>query len=546
MRLSSAVAAILALALALPAAASAEDASALAHSGFISLLPPLFAIAAALVFRQVIPALFLGLWFGAAAVNGLSLEAIWTGLLDSVQIYVVGAIANADHAAIIVFTFTIGGMVGIVSRSGGMLGVVNRIAGFASNARRAQLGTAGLGLAIFFDDYTNTLVVGNTMRAVTDRLKVSREKLAYIVDSTAAPVACIALVTTWIGYEVGLIDAAIASIDELQEPYLIFLHSIAYSFYPIFAIAFVFMVASSGRDFGPMYSAERQAAFAEPNEVENEIAPAPDMSEVGPKPGVEGRALNAILPIGVLLAAAFGGMIVTGEGDTFREIVGSANAYKALLWGSLLGALAAGAMAVGSRSLDLGETIEAWLVGAKAMMMGMIVLILAWALVTTTEALGTANYLVTLLGDAVPASLLPTLVFVLAAVTAFATGTSWGTMGILMPLVVPLTWAIISGDGGVDAASLPILYSAISCVLAGAVWGDHCSPISDTTIMSSIASGCDHIAHVRTQMPYALLVAAVAIFAGTLPAGFGMPWWLGLLIGIAALWIILRILGRRT
>ncbi|MEE8166215.1 MAG: Na+/H+ antiporter NhaC family protein, partial [Myxococcota bacterium] len=246
------------------------------------------------------------------------------------------------------------------------------------------------------------------------------------------------------------------------------------------------------------------------------------------------------------LTATFSGMIVTGEGDSFRDIIGSSNAYTALLWGSLLGALTAGILAVGSQSLNLGETIEAWLIGAKAMMMGMIVLILAWALVTTTDALGTADFLVALLGDAVTASLLPTLIFVLAAVTAFATGTSWGTMGILMPLVVPLTWAIISGDGGVDPASLPILYSAISCVLAGAVWGDHCSPISDTTIMSSIASGCDHIAHVRTQMPYALLVAAVAIFTGTLPAGFGMPWWLGLVLGTAALWVILRLLGRRT
>ncbi len=529
---------------AVPAVALAEDANAVANSGFVSIMPPLVAIAAALVFRQVIPALFLGLWFGAAAVNGGSPQAIWTGLLDTVQIYVVGALANADHAAIIVFTFMIGGMVGIVSRSGGMLGIVDHIAGFATNARRAQLGTAGLGLAIFFDDYTNTLVVGNTMRAVTDRLKVSREKLAYIVDSTAAPVACIALVTTWIGYEVGLIDAAIASIDELREPYAILLHSIAYSFYPIFAIAFVFMVASSGRDFGPMHTAERQARRAEPDADQNKDAPGPDMSDVGPKAGVKGRALNAILPIGVLLAAAFGGMFITGEGDSFRDIIGSANAYTALLWASLLGALTAGILAVGSRSLDLGETIEAWLVGAKAMMMGMIVLILAWALVTTTDALGTADFLVALLGDAVPASLLPTLIFVLAAVTAFATGTSWGTMGILMPLVVPLTWAILSGDG--DVASLPILYSSIAGVLAGAVWGDHCSPISDTTIMSSIASGCDHIEHVRTQMPYALLVGAVAILSGTLPVGFGMPWWLALLIGPAVLWIALRFLGRRA
>jgi len=544
MRLISAALAILWFAS--PEAASAEDAATVAHAGFVSILPPLLAIATALLFRQVIPALFVGVWFGASAVNGLSLTAIWTGLLDAVQIYVVNAMADADRVAIIVFSLMIGGMVGIISRSGGMLGVVDHVVRFATNHRRAQLGTAGLGLGIFFDDYANTLVVGNTMRPVIDRLKVSREKLAYIVDSTAAPVACIAFVTTWIGYEVGLIDAAIASIDGLNEPYLIFLNSIAYSFYPILSIIFVFMVASSGRDFGPMRAAERRARERDDGEVESGPLPAPGVDELGPKPGVEGHALNAAIPIAVLLVSVFAGLFVTGEGDNFRDKIGSADSYKALVWGSLLGALVAGNMKDGSRALDLTEAIEAWLVGIKAMLMAMIILVLAWSLGDITVSLGTANFLMAQLGDTVPASILPTLVFLLAAFTAFATGTSWGTMGILMPLVVPLTWAIITGDGSADEVSLRILYSAIASVLAGAVWGDHCSPISDTTIMSSMASGCDHIAHVTTQMPYALLVAAVAIFGGTLPAGFGMPWWLGLLIGTTALWIALRSFGRNN
>jgi Na+/H+ antiporter NhaC len=435
----------------------------------------------------------------------------------------------------------IGGMVGIISRSGGMLGIVDHVIRFATNHKRAQVGTAGLGLAIFFDDYANTLVVGNTMRPVTDRLRISREKLAYIVDSTAAPVACIALVTTWIGYEVGLIDAAIASIDGLDEPYLLFLNSIGYSYYPILALAFVFMVALSGRDFGPMRTAEtlarREVAGKDERSAEQSL------SGAEPDPGIEGRARNATVPIGVLLVAVISGMIVTGEGDNLRAIVGSADSYKALLWGSLLGAATAGIMALASRALDVAGTIDAWLIGVKSMLTAIIILILAWSLASITETLGTASYLMALLGDALPAAVLPTLVFFLAAGTAFATGTSWGTMGILMPLVVPLTWAMI-GDGAAGSASLPILHSAIACVLAGAVWGDHCSPISDTTILSSMASGCDHVAHVRTQMPYALLVGGVAILAGTLPAGFGMPWWLGLVVGSAALWVALRSFGR--
>jgi Na+/H+ antiporter NhaC len=538
MRLSAAITTILCWAW--PAGALAEEAAAAADPGFVSILPPLVAIVAALVFRQVIPALFFGVWLGAAAVGGLSLASVWTGLLDAVQVYVVGAVADADHVAIIIFSLLIGGMVGIVSRAGGALGVVDHVVRFATDHRRAQLGMTGLGLAIFFDDYTNTLVVGNTMRPVADRLRVSREKLAYIVDTTAAPITAVAFVTTWIGYEVGLIDAALAAIDSMQKPYLVLVHAVGYCYYPVLALVFALMVAASGRDFGPMRLAESRARRQEAGEGEEASAPAG--SDIDPRPGVEGRALVAIVPIGVLLVAVVTGLIVTGEGDSFRDIIGSADSYKALVWASLLGALVAGAVAIGSRALDVAETVDAWLAGINAMMMGIIVLVLAWSLSAVAASLGTADYLVELLGDAVPAPLLPTLVFLLACAIAFATGTSWGTLGILMPLVVPLTWAIAGGSG--DATSLPILYSAIACVLAGAVWGDHCSPISDTTIMSSMSSGCDHVAHVRTQMPYALLVGGVAVACGTLPAGFGMPWWLGLPLGTVAMWLALRIFGR--
>ncbi len=535
MRLPAAITAILCWTW--PAAALANE-SAATDPGFVSILPPLVAIAAALVFRQVVPALFFGVWLGAAAANGLSLASVWTGLLDAVQVYVVNTLADADHVAVIVFSLLIGGMVGIISRAGGALGVVDYVVRFATNHRRAQLGMTGLGLAIFFDDYTNTLVVGNTMRPVADRLRVSREKLAYIVDTTAAPITAVAFVTTWIGYEVGLIDAALASIDSAYKPYLVFVNAVGYSHYPILTLVFALMVAASGRDFGPMRAAERRAR----REGAGEELSTPVTSDIDPRPGVEGRASVAILPVGVLLGAVLVGLVVTGEGDSFRDVIGSADSYKALVWASLLGALSAGIMAIGSRALDVAETVEAWLAGVNAMMLGIIVLVLAWSLSAVAASLGTADYLVALLGDAVPAALLPTLVFLLACAISFATGTSWGTLGILMPLVVPLAWAIVGG--GADASSLSIFHASIAGVLAGAVWGDHCSPISDTTIMSSMSSGCDHVAHVRTQMPYALLVGGVAVVFGTLPAGFGVPWWLGLVLGIAAMWLALRIFGR--
>ncbi|QXD15211.1 Na+/H+ antiporter NhaC family protein [Rhodocaloribacter litoris] len=514
--------------------------------GWLSILPPLLAIAIALAFKRVIPALFLGIWVGAWTAAGGG-TGFWSGLLDTFQVYVAGALADPDHAAIILFSLMIGGMVGIISRNGGMQGIVNRIVRWARDARRGQLATALLGIAIFFDDYANTLVVGGTMRPVTDRLRISREKLAYIVDSTAAPVAALAFVTTWIGFEVGLIGDAVGKIDGLDlSAYSIFLHSIPYSFYPILALFFVFVVAGTNREFGPMWEAETRArttgqVLRPGASIDEEAAEGKD---VQPKPDKPHRLINAVLPILVLVGGVLVGLYVTGEGEHLRDIIGSADSYKALMWASLLGTLTAALLSVGQRILSLEETIEAWYAGLKAMLFAMIILVLAWALSEITEVLHTAAYLVHLLGEALPPGVVPALVFLLAAATAFATGSSWGTMGILLPLVVPLVWAILQANDMADPAHYHVLYSTVASILAGSVWGDHCSPISDTTILSSMASGCDHIDHVRTQLPYAALVGTTGLLLGELPVGFGMPWWVALLLGMGVLVAAMRFLGR--
>ena len=383
---------------------------------------------------------------------------------------------------------------------------------------------------------------------LSDRLRISREKLAYIVDSTASPVACVAVATTWIGYQVGLIDDSLALIDGFnQSGYTVFLHSLMYSFYPFLAIFFVFLVAASGRDFGPMLRAERRARRSGVDDGAPSGAPATD-EQLECKPGIEERALNALVPIAVLVISLFVGLYVTGTAGNAQAaglatILGAADPYKALMWASLLGAASAMLLAVGQRLMTLNECIDAWYAGVRIMLFTMIVLTLAWALADVSTDLSTADYLVSILGDALPLAVLPAVVFVLSAVTSFSTGTAWGTMGILIPLLVPLTWALMI-DTGDPMAHTHILYSAIACNLAGSVFGDHCSPISDTTVLSSIASGCDHIEHVRTQLPYAVLVGTVAVLFGTLPAGFGLPWWLGGLAGIAVLIIALRVLGH--
>ena len=526
--------------------AAVAHANVRALPGWVSVVPPLLAIAIALLTKQVVPALFAGLWVGAASLAGFTPRGVFAGMLDSFQVYVLGAVTSAAHAQIILFSFMIGGMVGILIKNGGMQGVVNIIVRWATSPRRGQVTTAILGLVIFFDDYANTLVVGNTMRQVTDRLRISREKLAYIVDSTAAPVSCVALVTTWIGYEVGLIGTAVERIPGLDmSAYSIFLNSIPYSFYPLLTIFFVLTVANLGRDFGPMYDAEARARTTGQvlaADADVDAAARGQADELTLKEGRPVRALNAILPIVVLIGAVLTGLYVTGSGDELRDIIGSADSYAALMWGSLLGVVVAAALTLAQRILTMSEVVDAWYAGLKSMLFAMIILVLAWSLSGVSEQLHTAEYLVSVLGDSLHPGVVPALVFVLASATAFATGSSWATMGILLPLVLPLVWAVL--QAAEHGYAIHVLYSTVACVLAGAVLGDHCSPISDTTILSSMASGCDHVDHVRTQLPYALTVGTVATLFGSLPTGFDVPWWLCLPVAAAVLYAIVRWVGR--
>jgi Na+/H+ antiporter NhaC len=518
--------------------------------GWVSILPPVASIIIALLFRSVIPALFFGIWIGSFAILGFNFRVVWQSFLDVIATYVKSALANADHAAIIIFSLMIGGLVGIISKNGGMYGVVNSLLRFTTNPKRGQVITATMGLAIFFDDYANTLVVGNTMRKITDKLKISRAKLAFLVDATAAPVACIALITTWVGFQLGMIDASIQQIDAVTESaYLIYLKSIAYSFYPIFMLVFVMTIAGTGRDFSSMYKFETESRIGRDPSIQSSETGYSNTAETDrlePKDPSRARAFNAVIPIVLFIGSVIGGLFVTGEGNSVQEIIGSADAYKALLWGSMIAVVSAILLTLVQGIMSLEEAVQSWYEGVKFMVFAIIVLIMAWSLAETTELLQTANYLSSILDELLPVALVPTTIFILAAATAFATGTSWGTMGIFYPIVVPLVWQILSVNGVADPEHFYILYSSIACVLCGAVWGDHCSPISDTTIMSSMASGCDHIDHVTTQLPYALVVASIALLLGTLPTGFGVPAWLMILIGSATVVSTVFILGKKV
>jgi Na+/H+ antiporter NhaC len=558
---------------------------------WMSILPPLIAILFALIFKEVIFSMISGIFIGGA-IMGMYAEGwigIFTGFLKVIDTYILHSLNDTGHISVIVFSIIIGGVVAIISRNGGMHGIVNIIVKYANNARNGQLATYFLGIAIFFDDYANTLVVGNTMRPITDRLKVSREKLSYIVDATAAPISAIAFVTTWIGAELGYISKGVEGInaaggEQINEGvYSIFLNSLPYAFYPILTIFFMGYLIWRQRDFGSMLKAERRARKGDVINPEINDADLSELKDLDPVKGIKYRAFNAIIPVAIIvfgtmvglvytgfsslesqLAAADPNLVITGWGDIWTNmpiidetvnsftrrlgtLIGASDSYSALLWASLCSLFAAMALTIGQRIMSLQKTMETAISGFKTMIPALLILILAWSLALVTDDMHTADYLTGLMSGNVSPWLIPAFTFVLASVVAFSTGSSWSTMALVYPLIIPATWAIcLSPESGMDVATtMPIFYSTVSAVLAGAVLGDHCSPISDTTILSSLASGCNHIDHVRTQMPYALTVGAVSVVFGSLLTGLGLNPWLGMLLGAITCILIVEFVGKR-
>ena len=535
--------------------------------GWLSILPPLLAIVLALVFREVIISLFLGIFLGAGILSvhltGSFLGGLGGGFLSVIDHYILDSLNDRDHLSVIVFSLLIGGIVAVITRNGGMQGIVQRLSKIATSAKSGQFATWLLGIAIFFDDYANSLVVGNTMRSITDKLRISREKLSYIVDSTAAPVSAIAFITTWIGAELSYIKDGIATLEGFPEmsAYSVFLGSLSYSFYPILAMLFIVMVIYSGRDYGPMLKAERRAR--ETGQVKaiipgQEAATLEKPEHLKIAPGAKPRAFNAVIPIAILVLGVLVGLLYTGgafsaEGwknageGFFRKmstIIGNSDSYTSLLWASLTAMVVALALSVGQKAMGLFDAMKTMVEGFKTMFDALLILTLAWALALVTEEMHTADFLVDVLGETLSPYVVPSITFLLAAFVAFSTGSSWSTMAILYPLALPLAWKIGMVSGIDPETQLNLFLNVVSTILAGSVMGDHCSPISDTTILSSLASDCNHIDHVRTQLPYALTVGVVGMLGGTFLASVGVPSWLCFVLCLGILGLVLRFVGK--
>jgi len=593
-----------------------------------SLLPPLIAIALALILRRTLLALFAGIYAGAVVAllehgSGLA-GALTLGLWNVFAVYFRAELLNTFRAEIIGFIVALIAMIGVITRAGGVQGFVERCVILVRSVRSALFLTWGMGILIFFDDYANCVLVGSTMRPLTDRLRISREKLAYIVDSTAAPIAGISLLSTWIAFEVSVFSAQLPDVGIHESGYAFFLRALPFRYYCMLTLLFVAATIATGRDFGPMARAEKRARrdglLVAPgsrpavSERLSTLQPAPQMGRdwrIAAAPialtllltvariFVDGGGLALLRsdPSALLSLQGFGGVVLAGGGATpiffgacsglvlavylagssalraavalgvlvagGLEFFGNplAAALRAWIGPSLAGVLGfAGVFAlvaapVGAAAarwgrpterphLRLDEIRRAGFGGAGALGFAVVLLFEAWMIGAVCRDLATADYLVALLSGWLPPILLPLLLFASACAVSFATGSSWSTMSILLPNVVALA-ASLGAQTQLGAVGMVAI--SIGAVLDGAIFGDHSSPISDTTVLSSVASGSDHLDHVRTQAPYAFVTAALAMICGYLPSVW-LTWWslpLALASAAALVAALLFGLGRR-
>jgi len=444
-------------------------------------------------------------------------------------------LANPDHSSIILFTLFLGGMVGIIYKNGGMGGLVQSLKNLAFGKRSVQIYGWIMGIIIFFDDYANTLLVGNTLRPLTDSYKISREKLSYIVDSTAAPVTSIAIISTWIGYEVSLISDSFKNLGILENPYIFFIKTIPYRFYPIFALFFGFLIALSLRDFGPMLKAEKRAS-TEGKVVRDGSTPLGFSRDEIIEPS---SPFLAVIPILIVFFGCFIMLYITGiqnlgHTSSIEEIIAKSDSFKALTISSFLGLFTAFFLSI--FKFKIKDIMDGAFDGFKAMLSALAILLLAWSLNYVCQNLGTSTYISNLAKAYLSPFFIPSFIFISSALISFATGTSWGTMAVLVPISIEIG----------SKFSPEVLLLSSSAVLSGSIFGDHISPISDTTIMSSLSSSCDHIDHVSTQAPYGILCAFVALFFGVFLTSFKFPVILSYLGGGLFLWLFLYIFGRKV
>ena len=482
------------------------------YATFWALVPPVVAIGLALITKEVYSSLFIGVLMGGILYSGFSFEGTITHIFEDGMINV---LSDSYNVGILIFLVILGTMVCLMNRAGGSAAFGQFAADHIKGRVGAELATILLGCLIFIDDYFNCLTVGSVMRPVTDKFKVSRAKLAYLIDATAAPICIIAPISSW--------AAAVTGFVEGEDGFSIFVRAIPYNFYAILTIVMMIGMVLLRTEFGSM-------KFHEKNALKGDLYTTPGRpydTEKQPEVSVRGTVLDLLIPIISLIICCMVGMLYTGgffSGENFVTAFSQSDASLGLTMGSFFGLLITIGLYQVRRVLKFSECMACIPEGFKSMVPAIMILSFAWTLKAMTDSLGADVYVATVVASSARSFLnfLPAIIFVVGCFLAFATGTSWGTFGILIPIVVAVF----------ENSNPDLMIISISACMAGAVCGDHCSPISDTTIMASAGAQCEHVNHVTTQLPYAVTAAAVS-FISYIIAGFVQSAWIALPIAIA-------------
>lgn len=495
------------------------------YATFWSLVPPVVAIVLALITKEVYSSLFIGILIGAIFHSGFTFEGTVTHIFDAGFI---GVLSDEYNVGILVFLVILGAMVAMMNKAGGSAAFGRWASEHIKSRVGAQLATILLGCLIFIDDYFNCLTVGSVMRPVTDKQNVSRAKLAYLIDATAAPVCIIAPISSW--------AAAVTGFVEGENGFALFIQAIPYNYYAIFTIVMMVAMVLMKVEFGSMKIHEQNALKGDLYTTEDRPYA---NAENEAKEGAKGTVMDLVLPVVLLIICCVIGMIYTGgffSGTGFIQAFSDCDASKGLAYGSCFALLFTIVLYMVRRVLTFEECMECLPEGFKAMVPAILILTMAWSLKGMTDSLGAAEFVEAAMKARAEGlmNMLPAIIFLVACLLAFASGTSWGTFGILIPIVVKVF-------DGVDPTMLII---SISACMAGAVCGDHCSPISDTTIMASAGAQSNHINHVNTQLPYAVLAAAVS-FVTYIVAGFTKSAVISLAFGVVLLLLVLYIIKKK-
>lgn len=494
------------------AAEEAEEYVPSMYASFWALVPPIVAIALALITKEVYSSLFIGILVGSLFYSGFEFEGTITHIF---QDGIIGVLSGSYNVGILVFLVILGTMVCLMNKAGGSAAFGRWASSHIKSRAGAQLATILLGVLIFIDDYFNCLTVGSVMRPVTDKQNVSRAKLAYLIDATAAPVCIIAPISSW--------AAAVTGFVEGEDGFSIFIRAIPYNFYALLTIVMMVGMVLMKVEYGPM-------KVHETNAKKGDLYTTPDRPYANAEEDMtdngKGKVIDLLIPILSLIICCVIGMIYTGgffDGVGFVEAFSNSDASVGLVLGSFFGFIITIILYVVRKVLSFSDCMSCIPDGFKAMVPAILILTFAWTLKAMTDSLGAKEFVAGMMETSAQGlmNLLPAIIFLVACFLAFATGTSWGTFGILIPIVV----AVFEGRNET------MMIISISACMAGAVCGDHCSPISDTTIMASAGAQSNHINHVNTQLPYAITCAAVS-FVTYIVAGFVQSAWIALPIGI--------------